>query len=60
MPQPPKDGVEVRDFPGLITNIGGDALPDGAAEVQVNVTGVKAGELRSRPALVELTFDSEG
>ena len=59
MPQPPREALVIRDWPGLVTNMSSEDLPEGAAEVQVNVTGVRAGELRSRAGLFQLTFDDE-
>jgi hypothetical protein len=56
----PREALMIRDWPGLITNMSSEDLPEGGAEVQVNVTGVRAGELRTRGGLKELTFDSEG
>jgi hypothetical protein len=56
----PREALMIRDFQGVITNMSSEDLPEGAAEVQVNVTGVRAGELRTRGGLKEITFDSEG
>jgi hypothetical protein len=55
----PKASVDIRDWLGLVTNMASEDIPAGAAEVQVNVTGVRAGELRTRGGLRQLTFDSE-
>lgn len=57
MPDTPT--VTITDFPGLVNNIDRRDIPPGAAEVQVNATCVKVGELQVRLGLRELTFDSQ-
>lgn len=59
MAQPARPTVEINDFPGMLSNIDARDLPNGAAESQVNVTSVVAGELRSRLGMREVTFESE-
>lgn len=47
-----------RTFPGLTTNLDADDLDQGAAEVQINVTGVVAHELRVRPGMREVVWEN--
>lgn len=59
MGMPARATVEIMDFTGLITNANIIDLPPGAAEVQVNATSVKMGELQVRLGMREVAFDSE-
>lgn len=51
--------VEAKDFPGLATRADPDDLADGSSRDQVNVTSHRAGELRSRPGYLKVTFEQE-
>jgi len=54
---PAKQTVELRDFPGLITNMDPNDLPPGAAQVQINIVSVVAGELQVRQGIKEVKFE---
>jgi hypothetical protein len=51
--------VEIKDFPGLITNMDPDDLPPGAAQVQINVTSERAAALEVRGGYLAVTFEDE-
>jgi len=55
--QPAQEGVEIREWPGLITNVDPRDIPPGAAEIQVNATVVVPAELQVRLGLREVTFE---
>lgn len=54
-------GVEINDFPGLMTNMAPAALPDapGGATEQVNLTCVRMGEMRVRPGYRLVEFEAQ-
>ena len=54
---PTKQSVELRDFPGLVTNLDPHDLPPGAAQVQINVVSIVSGELQVRLGIKEVTFE---
>jgi hypothetical protein len=56
-----RDGVVVRDFPGLVSNMGPDApgAAEGAAAEQVNLLTVRPGLLEVRPGTRPVAFDEE-
>jgi hypothetical protein len=49
----------VNDFPGMVDNIDPRDLPPGAAEIQLNATSVKMGELQIRLGLRDITFEGD-
>lgn len=51
--------VVADDFPGLITNSDSSDIPPGAAEIQVNITCVRFGELQVRRGLRQIVFEGE-
>jgi hypothetical protein len=53
------DGVELRDFPGMINNADRLDMPPGAAELQLNACSLKAGELTVRQGWRQVTFESD-
>ena len=53
--------VQVRDWPGLVTNTGPMAGGDaGTAVEQTNLRANVPGELSARPGLRAVAFDDEG
>lgn len=56
--QPSVAVVEIADFVGLVSDMDPDDIPDGAAQVMVNLTVTRPGEMASRGGLRRLTFDS--
>jgi hypothetical protein len=59
MSEPAKSTVTLADFPGLIDNVDQRDLPPGGAEVQVNATCIRLGELQIRRGLREVTFEAD-
>lgn len=59
MSQPVRTSVELRDFPGLITNADRYDLPEGAGQVQINLCSLVLGELQVRQGIRELVFEGE-
>ena len=57
MAEPARERKEIRDFPGMITSADPDDIPDGAAEVQVNLISVKPGEMRVRSGYKFVSFE---
>lgn len=53
----PDNVVEIRDFPGLITNADPNDIPPGAACEQVNVTATIFGQLRPRGGYRVVKFE---
>jgi hypothetical protein len=55
------DGVVIRDFPGLVSNMGPDAPGEapGAAAEQVNLTAIRPGLLEVRPGTRPVAFDED-
>jgi hypothetical protein len=51
--------VKIEDFQGMATNADPTDLPPGLSAEQVNVNGLKRGELSLRRGLRPLTFDAE-
>lgn len=49
--------VIIRDFPGLLANIDPHDQPPGGAQVQVNASIERPGEMRARRGYRPLTFD---
>lgn len=58
MAENPRVRTEIRDFPGLINNQDATDIPRGAAQVMVNVTTIKLGQLQTRGGLLEVTFEN--
>lgn len=58
MGQEARQGVEARDFPGLMTALDPTDLPPGGAVVQENVISDEGG-LRTRPGVSKVTFEEE-
>lgn len=56
-PKAVEGAVVMRDFPGLATNIDPHDLTPGSAQVQVNVTSNRPGELRTREGWRRVKFD---
>ena len=54
---PAKQTMELRDFPGLMTNVDPHDLPPGSAQVQINVVSIVAGELQVRQGIKEVQFE---
>lgn len=50
--------VEIRDFPGLQTNIDSHDAAEGGAQIQVNATCVTPSELKVRKGMQVLTFEN--
>jgi len=59
MSVPARSTVELRDFPGLITNADRYDLPEGAGQVQVNLCSFVMGEMQVRQGIRELVFEGE-
>lgn len=55
--QPEQAIVEINDFVGQVSDMGKDAIPDGAAEMMVNMGVTRPGEMQTRGGLRALTFD---
>ena len=58
MGEPAKKAVDIRQFNGMATNVDSEELKPGVAEVQVNVNGLKLGQLEVRRGLREVRFDA--
>lgn len=59
MPSPATPKVNAFDFPGIIANLDDRDLPDGAAELQVNMCSYELGLMITRGGLQPVVFDSE-
>lgn len=59
MPDMPKSTVMISNFQGMVTNVDPADLKPGQSEVQINLNGLKGGELNVRRGLRALQFDSE-
>lgn len=59
MSQKAKDGVVIRDFPGLATRPDSIDLPPGGAVLQENLQSHAEGELTTRPGVRQATFEEE-
>lgn len=55
-----KEKVEIRDFPGLASDLDPQDIGPGAAEEQVNVTSDVTGELNVRLGYRQLSFEAGG
>lgn len=51
--------AEVNDWLGLVSSVGTTSKTPAAAAQQVNLTAAVAGEIKVRPGLREVRFDSE-
>lgn len=51
--------AEAVDFPGMMSSSGSATRSVGAAALQLNLTSNVAGELRVRPGVREVTFETE-
>jgi hypothetical protein len=51
--------AEARDFPGMVASADPEDVPEGAAEVQVNVNSLVPGELSTRRGYRPVVFESE-
>lgn len=58
MPDKPETVVILRGFPGMVTHMDDEDLPDGAAEEQVNITSDKPGTLIVRGGYREVSFEA--
>lgn len=59
MGQPTRVMIEIRDWPGLVTNADAHDLPPGAATEQVNLQSSQAGVLEARPGFLFVAFEDE-
>lgn len=50
--------TDVRTFPGLQTNLDHDDMDNGAAVVQINITGISPHELRVRPGMRPVDWEN--
>lgn len=55
----PRSQAELDDFPGLMTRPDPNDIPDGAAEVQTNLSSHAPGMLVTRPGYKQVQFDAE-
>jgi hypothetical protein len=53
----PADGIEMRDFPGLVKNTEPRDVPPGGAEEQINACSLVVGELTVRHGYRMVQFD---
>ena len=60
MPEPARESVEMRDFPGLINTIDRRDLPPGASPDQTNMACIVQGEMSVRLGYREVAFDATG
>lgn len=54
----PKTNLDMGRFEGLYSNYDPHDVRPGQAQVQVNCTSDKAGQLVTRPGLLELSFET--
>lgn len=59
MGEPARTAVEMKTFKGMMTAYDSSDLEAGVSELQVNVNGLRAGQLEVRRGLREVTFESE-
>lgn len=59
MSQKAKDGVVIRDFPGLATRPDSLDVPPGGAVLQENLLSHAEGELTTRAGVKQVTFEEE-
>lgn len=59
MGQPARVSTEIRDFPGMATDIDPHDTPPGMAEEQVNVQSSRPGTLEVRPGYRFVTFEED-
>lgn len=59
MPDIPASTVQVRDFPGLVTEINTFNLPAGASDEQVNIVPDDIGRLKSRSGYAVVSFSDD-
>ena len=59
MGEPAQTIVEIHDFRGFSTHADPTDLEPGIAQIQINVNGLRRGELNVRRGLREITFDTE-
>lgn len=57
MGEKPRRAVEINQFPGLVTDTDRHDLPNGAAQVQVNVTSSTGNELNVRRGFRQVNFE---
>lgn len=55
----PRQSVRIEDFQGMVTNTDPADLKPGQSRLQINLSGLKRGELALRRGLRPLEFDSE-
>lgn len=59
MSEPARTEVAIQNFRGMASNIDPNDVQPGLSEVQVNVNGLRAGELAVRRGLREVVFEGE-
>lgn len=59
MSQKAKDGVIMKDFPGLATRPDSLDVPPGGAVLQENLQSHAEGELTTRAGVRQVTFEEE-
>jgi hypothetical protein len=57
MSEPSKDGLVMREFPGLVNNMDPRDLPPGVADVQKNLLSRIRGQLTVRRGLRDVKFE---
>lgn len=57
MAEEPRGSAVLEDFPGMVEDIDPDDLPPGAAEIQINATCVRTGQLIVRLGILPVKFD---
>jgi hypothetical protein len=59
MSEKAKDGVVLRDFPGLATQPDALDVNPGAAVIQTNLQSDADGQLRTRSGVKQVTFEED-
>lgn len=59
MGQPARTAVDIRDFPGMMTNVDANDTPPGASAEQVNATSQKEASLTVRGGLRLVSFEED-
>lgn len=59
MSEPARTEVAIQNFRGMASNIDPNDVQPGFSEVQINVNGLRAGELAVRRGLREVVFEGE-
>ena len=54
----PRKSVEIREFPGLVSNLDPNDIPPGYGTVQTNVTCVVEAEMNTRGGYRVVSFES--